>query len=122
MPTDRRRQRLSEIVYYAVLVDEYTGGHSYEIFRTSTKTILAVERCLQCITEAAVKLGSEDVYDIVGLDMQDLKDFGNVLRHDYDQVAPDEIWNLIQNRLPALRRAAKDKLDMLDLSGSGEDD
>jgi len=122
MPTERRRQRLSDIVYYAELIAEYTSDHAYDHFRASTKTVLAVERCLQCTTEAAVKLGSQDVYDIFGLDMQDLKDFGNILRHDYDRVAPDEIWNLVQNRLPALRRAAKDKLDMSEPSGWGQND
>lgn len=122
MPTSRRRQRLSDIVYYADLIDEHLGDRTYADFEASLKTRQAVERCFQCIAEAAVKLGHDDVHEIFGLDVRDLKDFGNVLRHDYDQVAPQEIWNLIQNRLPALRRAADDKLRALDRSGPGESD
>ncbi len=35
---------------------------------------------------------------------------GNVLRHEYGDVAPDILWNLARQDLPALEKACREEL------------
>jgi uncharacterized protein with HEPN domain len=35
---------------------------------------------------------------------------GNVLRHDYEQVAHDVLWHVVHNDLPVFGRACRDEL------------
>jgi uncharacterized protein with HEPN domain len=36
-----------------------------------------------------------------------VSDLGNVLRHAYDQVVDQRIWDVVTNQLPALRAAVE---------------
>jgi uncharacterized protein with HEPN domain len=43
----------------ATMIQEFTHGMDFEAFRQDPKTIAAVERKLQIISEAAIRLGDE---------------------------------------------------------------
>lgn len=69
----------------------------------------AVERCLARIAEAIARLHPADVdLDAVepGIDWRGYRGFGNILRHEYDQVDEDEVSGMLVRELPALRPAA----------------
>ena len=63
-----------------------------ETFRADTKTIAAVERKLQVISEAAVRLGDQAEMLCPGLPWRNIRGIGNWLRHQYDHVDVDSIW------------------------------
>ena len=63
-----------------------------------------MERCLQRITEAVIKIGPERMAEISPQTPVDaVRGLGNMLRHDYDRVDLGTIWHTIRESLPKLR-------------------
>jgi uncharacterized protein with HEPN domain len=64
----------------------------------------AVERCLQRISEAAVKLGSDAETLVPSQPWKQIRSLGNVLRHEYDSVSAAEIWIMACEQAPRLAK------------------
>ena len=80
----------------------YVDGHDQDSFTKDIRTVDAVERCIERITETSIKfqpLASEQFPDRNCMAMRDM---GNVLRHEYDSIDPMEIWGIVQDCLPCL--------------------
>jgi uncharacterized protein with HEPN domain len=75
----------------------------FDAFRQDPKTISAVERKLQLISEAAGRLGEQAEVLCPGLPWRNIRGIGNWLRHEYDRVDIDTIWNTIAIDLPPLK-------------------
>lgn len=108
MPTKRLAQRIHDILANIASIEDYTDGLSEEAFSSSRMVIDAVERCLERIAEAARKLGDE--FDSVvpnDIDLHAIRQFGSVLRHDYDSVDTTILWNVVVIELPKLKSAFK---------------
>jgi len=90
---------------------------SRDAYFTDEKTIDAVERCLQRISEAAYKLGSylDDIYP--DAPWKNARGVGNILQHKYDQVTEDLIWASIEEDIPRLRKRALREIGRLKKSG-----
>ena len=76
-----------------------------EAFMADTKTLLAVERCLEIISEA-----SRDIPEVIRAEHPDIPwrrmaDAGNVYRHIYDMVNPEIVWRVVKDDLSKLRTA-----------------
>ena len=71
-------------------------------FRSDSKAIAAVERKLQVISEAAIRLADQVEILCPGLPWRDIRGIGNWLRHQYDQVDIDSVWRTVTNDLPPL--------------------
>ena len=85
-------------------IASHVAGLDLAAFQADPKTIDAVERCLQRITEAVIKIGPERMAEISPRTPVDaVRGLGNLLRHDYDQVDLGIIWRTIQQGLPELR-------------------
>ncbi len=66
------------------------------------KTRDAVERCIERVIEATTKL-DEDTKALLGdRPWKDLRGMGNWLRHGYDKIAPDIVWDVASNKVPRL--------------------
>ena len=83
----------------------------FNAFRNDPKTIAAVERKLQVISEAAVRLGSEADKLCPGLPWHEIRGIGNWLRHQYDRVDIETLWNTVTDDLPPLKAAVNRSLD-----------
>jgi uncharacterized protein with HEPN domain len=70
----------------------------------------AVERCIERITEAAAKLGDMALYLMPGQPWQKIRAFGNILRHEYDNITEDRLFEIVRTDLPGLCAAAEDAL------------
>ncbi|WP_234811138.1 HepT-like ribonuclease domain-containing protein [Xaviernesmea oryzae] len=66
------------------------------------KTRDACERCLSRISEAAVKLGACAEEMFPAHNWRGIRDIGNILRHEYDQIETVNIWDVITINLPPL--------------------
>ena len=87
-------------------------GLDRQSFAKDLRTIDAVERCLQRITEAVVKIGPERMAQISPQTPVDaVRGLGNVLRHDYDQVDLGVIYLTMRESLPELRADCLRALD-----------
>ncbi len=96
MPTDRPAQRIHDILENIASIEGYTGELTKETFSDNRMAVDAVERCLERIAEAARKLGHQfDSAMPEDVDLHAVRQFGSVLRHDYDTVDTSIIWNVI---------------------------
>ncbi|MCL4673490.1 MAG: DUF86 domain-containing protein [Sphingomonadaceae bacterium] len=104
MSSDREALRLQDIVDNIDRTFQHVAGLDRDAFMRDDKTIDAVERCLQRITEAVIKIGPERMAEISPTTPVDaVRGLGNALRHDYDSIDLAIIWNTVTLSLPALR-------------------
>ena len=113
MPSEKPARRLEDIVENAHAALRYTAGMDEAAFEESRLVYDAVERCLERISEAASKLGELAPVLIPEQPWRDIRALGNRLRHDYDDIGQDRLWDIVQNDLPSLSSACEDALRRL---------
>lgn len=91
-------------------IEGYVDGLNRGALKENGQARDAIERCLERICEAAVRLGGTAVELMPHQPWADIRGLGNWLRHAYDRISFDVIWDAIQNDLPSLRAAASDAL------------
>jgi uncharacterized protein with HEPN domain len=106
-----------DIIENAQAVLRYTAGMSSGAFAADRKTYDATERCLERLSEAAGKLGEQAAILVPGQPWRDIRALGNRLRHEYDDISRDRLWEIIQGDLPALIAACETALQKLQQSG-----
>jgi uncharacterized protein with HEPN domain len=67
----------------------------------------ALERRLERISEAFTKLGDEAQVLLPNQPWREIRALGNRLRHNYDEVGCDRIWEIVVDDLPSLLRDAR---------------
>jgi uncharacterized protein with HEPN domain len=83
---------LSDIAESVNNIDGFLGDMDFEMYQNDRKTKSAVERELQIITEAAVRLGDDGDKLAPGPDWKGFRGMGNILRHGYHRVGrPDRV-------------------------------
>jgi len=103
---ERARGWIEDIVENSDRIAEYVGGLSLDAFAADAKTRDAVERCIERITEAAVRLGPDRLALIAPeTPLHEVRGLGNVLRHEYQRVNARLIWETATADVPTLREA-----------------
>lgn len=87
---------------------DYVSGLGFEQFRKDRKTYSAVIREFEIIGEAVGKLPEELKRRRPEVDWQDIKDFRNLLTHEYFGVDLEIVWKIIQDDLPGLINAVEE--------------
>ena len=105
MPFRDDDESLRDIADAIRMIEAFTSGMDFEEFRQDPKTVAAVERKLQVISEAATRLGSDAESRCPGLPWRDVRGMGNWLRHQYDRIELPTIWKTVQDDLPPLKIA-----------------
>lgn len=106
---------VTDIIENAERVEGYLTGMDQQTFERDGRTRDAVERCLERICEAAHRLGEHAMGLMPGQPWGDIRGMGNRLRHAYDRVDLEIVWNTARDRLPAL--AAEARLALARLHG-----
>ena len=104
MPFDDPPLYLRQMLNSIALIREFTEGYTPERLHADRRTESAVERELQIITEAAHRLGDQASTLCPGPDWRNIRGLGNVLRHAYDSIRPERLWDVIQIELPKLEK------------------
>jgi uncharacterized protein with HEPN domain len=104
---------LDDIVENAERIEGYLAGMDRQAFERDGRTRDAVERCLERICEAAHRLGRHASELMPNQPWRDIRGIGNRLRHAYDRVNLDVVWNTARHRLPALAADARRALEQL---------
>ena len=104
MPSKRTAQSFRDIVDNIERIERYTAGVDYVGLYAETMRIDAVERCLQRLSEAAARLGKQAETLAPGVPWNDIRAFGNHLRHGYDRLQPTSMWKTITEDLPPQKR------------------
>jgi uncharacterized protein with HEPN domain len=76
---------------------------AYEAFRDDDRTVYAVTRCLEVISEASRRLPDELKARHPSVEWQEMAAAGNIYRHEYEQAAARRLWLTVTVSLPLLR-------------------
>lgn len=93
---------MEDILENAQAILRYTAGMDLAAFEKDRKTYDAVERCLERISEGAAKLGDMAAELMPGQPWQKIRSLGNRLRHEYDAIREDRLWDIAQRDIPSL--------------------
>jgi uncharacterized protein with HEPN domain len=105
------RSHLGDILESINNVELFVGEMDFAAYCEDRKTKSAVERELQIITEAAIRLGDEAEILCPEQDWKGFRGMGNILRHAYHRIDDRIIWNTIKIDLPPLKEGVKRSLD-----------
>jgi len=104
------RLYLSDILDSGAAILEFVKGLSFEEFCNDRKTYSAVIREFEIVGEAVGKLMDELRRNHPHVEWQDIRDFRNLLIHEYFGVDPEIVWNIVQDDLPVLMDAVREIL------------
>jgi uncharacterized protein with HEPN domain len=110
MPSDRSLAVLIDIIRNIDLAGQFIADVDIDRFRTDRKTLYAVIRCLEIISEASRRLPDDMKSRHPQIAWRDIAGAGNIYRHDYEEVSPDQAWNTVLIDLPLLRTAIHHEL------------
>ena len=92
MLSDAATAALRDIEHHINLATAFVAGLGYEAFRDDTRTVYAVTRCLEIISEASRRLPDELKARHPTIAWKDIAGAGNVYRHDYEDVSAKLVW------------------------------
>jgi len=104
---------LADIIENAERIERYLAGMDRAAFASNGLVRDAVERCMERVCEAAHRLGEHAAELMPGQPWGDIRGMGNRLRHAYDRISLDVIWNAARNDLPGLAADARRALAQL---------
>jgi uncharacterized protein with HEPN domain len=105
---------LRDIAHHIDLALSFTAGFDYEAFVADQRTVYAVTRCLEIISEASRRLPDDLTARHPSIAWRDMAGAGNIYRHDYEDVAAQHVWDTVQIDLPPLRAVITQELAELD--------
>lgn len=105
------RLYLMDIMDSGNAINEFVSGLSFEEFCNDRKTLSAVIREFEIIGEAVGKLSDELKQRRSDVEWQDIKDFRNMLVHEYFGVDLEIVWKIIQDDLPVLMDAVRGMME-----------
>lgn len=117
MPSTRSKPPLVALVDIArniELARAFVQGMTYEAFCVDVRTVYAVTRCLEIISEASRRLPKDLKARHPDIAWTDIAGAGNVYRHDYEDVLDRFLWQTIQTGLGSLRAAVEAELRTLE--------
>jgi uncharacterized protein with HEPN domain len=114
MLSDAAARALRDIAHHIDLAAGFAAGLDYDAFRTDLRTVYAVTRCLEIISEASRRLPGDLKARHPAIAWKEMAGAGNIYRHDYEDVAISYVWITLQNHLPPLRIVVERELAALD--------
>ncbi len=103
MRSDAASAALRDIAHHIDLAIRFTAGFDYQAFVDDPRTVYAVTRCLEIISEASRRLPDDLKARHPSIAWKDMAGAGNIYRHDYEGVAAQHVWDAVQIDLPPLR-------------------
>lgn len=116
MPSRASDTALRDILHHIELATSFAQGLEQTDFLDDLRTVYAVTRCLEIISEASRRLPEASKARHPSIPWKQMAAAGNVYRHDYEDVAARYVWNTLKRDLPALRQVVLQEINRL---GSG---
>ena len=98
---------IQDIIDSCDSIIEYVSGMDFDAFSNDRKTFSAVIREFEIIGEAVGKLPDSIKLEYPDVEWQDIKDFRNLLIHEYFGIDLEIVWNIIKDNLPELLETVK---------------
>jgi len=110
VPSKNPRQRLRDIVENVEAIQSFLRGLAFEDFLRDKRTIYAVTRAMEIISEASRRLPEELKQRHPELDWPAIAAAGNIYRHEYDMVDERMLWETATKGLDLLEHVAAEEL------------
>lgn len=88
-------------------IEQLVEGMDLIAYRADEKTKAAVERKIQVLTEAIIRLEDESPGAYPAIDQKGYRGMGNILRHSYHRVDDGIVWATVTEDLPGLKVIAE---------------
>lgn len=111
MPSRQPRSTLNDIKSNIDLAQSF--AMTLSAFQSDRKTVYAVVRCLEIISEASGKLLSELKERHRHIQWAQIASAGNVYRHGYQFVRDEFVWHTLKDELGPLQVAVEEELSRL---------
>jgi uncharacterized protein with HEPN domain len=95
------------MLYHIDLAAKFVAGIDHDTFKDDLRTVYAVTRCLEIISEASRRLPEDLKARHSAIAWKQMAGAGNVYRHDYEDVAAQLVWDTVQRALPSLREVVE---------------
>jgi uncharacterized protein with HEPN domain len=105
MRSDAASAALHDIRHHIELATQFVAQMTPDQFSTDVRTVYAVTRCLEIISEASRRLPESIKSRYPDIAWKQMAGAGNVYRHDYEDVAARLVWNTVHLALPAVKTA-----------------
>lgn len=100
--TANPRARLEHILFHIRGVAETVGGVQFDTYTSVYHMERTVERAVQIISEAVRALPPALTTRHPEIEWAKIAAIGNVLRHEYERVDPQTMWEIATVKLPEL--------------------
>lgn len=84
------------------LAQDFVRGLDYDRFRRDRRTVYAVTRCFEIISEASRRLPEAMKARYSAIPWRDIAGAGNICRHDYENVLERILWHTLEDDVPPL--------------------
>jgi uncharacterized protein with HEPN domain len=111
MLSDAADGPLRDILHHIDLAESFAAGLEYHAFHDDLRTVYAVTRCLEIISEASRRLPESLKARHPSIPWKQMAGAGNVYRHDYEDVAAHFVWDTVRIHLPPLRAVIEAELE-----------
>src|SRR5712692_7564532 len=110
MPSKPVDAALRDILHHIELAANFSAVVDRAANNHDIKTVYAVTRCLEIISEASRRLPDDVKARHPAIGWKQMAGAGNVYRHDYEDVAAEFVWETVERALPPLRAVMEAEL------------
>jgi len=110
MPRPPLALRLLDIIEAIEIVRSETANITLDAFEADRRKRWLVERGIEIISEASRHLTDEIKARHREIPWPKVAGIGNVIRHDYERVAPDVLWVVAHDHLPEIEKVCREEL------------
>src|SRR5713226_6237552 len=110
MPSRPVDTALRDILHDIALAANFSAGFDRASFTHDVKTVYAVTRCLEIISEASRRLPDDLKARHPAIGWKQMAGAGNVYRHDYEDVAAEFVWETVERALQPFRALIETEL------------
>jgi uncharacterized protein with HEPN domain len=107
MRSKNGRIALGDILENIALAQSFSKGLTFSEFQADRRTVYAVTRCLEIISEATRRLSPEVKERHSDIDWIKIIASGNIYRHGYQVVRDEILWNTLKNSLEPLKTCCR---------------
>jgi uncharacterized protein with HEPN domain len=111
MPSKQADTALRDILHHIELATSFSAGFNRTAFGHDLKTVYAVTRCLEIISEASRRRPDDVKARHPAIGWKQMAAAGNIYRHDYEDVAAEFVWETVMRALPPLRAVIEVELN-----------
>lgn len=106
--------RLEDILDASRSIEEFVAGKSFDDYQNQIMLRLAVERCIEIISEASRHIPPVMKAKHPAVPWRNIADIGNVLRHAYRSVDRHIMWEVATRHIGTLQHAVERMLSEIE--------